>query len=365
MRGRTHTIVPHHLLGEEELRRKLRSIFTDSIILDSGFRIVVVSNNVLDMLEFRSHELQGKNINYITGSYDLVSFMTYALQPGFFQEKTIDLISKSTKRISSVISGFYLGLVSDVNGYIVLKLHDARAIQAAKKELEAKRTELDNFIYRTAHDLRGPLATIRGLINLYNMKKDEFEADHLIQLINLHAVQLDEKLFKLLYLAESDQNFNEPTYLLNVGLLETYLRRKIEADSFVDFLDFHLNSSKEEIHGVNELLTFSLAGNILHFLLNLPKSTTRDHQLIFTIEDVQEEFRLRIIAKGFTISDEIHNIIRNFEAFYGDILTYPDLFNYFAALKIAIRLKATIQLSSSSSCHHEILISFPKEESKN
>jgi hypothetical protein len=362
MRGRTHTIAPHTLIGEEELRRKLRSIFTDSIILDSGFRIVVVSNNVLDMLEFRSSELQGKNINYITGSYDFVSFMTYALQPGFFQEKTIDLISKSTKRISSVISGFYLGLVSDVNGYIVLKLHDAEAIQSATRELDAKRTELDNFIYRTAHDLRGPLATIRGLINLYNMKKDEFEADHLIQLINLHAVQLDEKLFKLLYLAESDQSFSEPTYVLEVRLLETYLRRKIEADSFIDFLDFHVNSSTEKIQGVNELLVFSLAGNMLHFMLNLPKSSTHDHQLTFSLSVVQMEVHMRIMAKGFTINDETRSVLSNFETFYGDILTYPDLFNYFAALKIAISLKATIQLMSSSFCNHEIMISIPKVE---
>jgi len=358
MQERNRTIA-HTLISEEEIRRKLPSIFTDSIILDAGFRMVVVSNNVLDLLEFRSTELYGKAINYITGSFDFSTFLVNALQSGFFQEKYIEFFSKNNRPILTAISGFYLGLISDINGYIVLKVHDAQALNAANKELEAKRVELDNFIYRTAHDLRGPLATIRGLINLYRLKKDEFDVDHLIQLINLHAGHLDEKLFKLLYLAEADQGFSEPTYTLEVKMLETYLRKKIEANSFIDFLDFHVYTSAERISGVNEVHTFSMTGNILHFLLNLPKSTIQNHQLIFFLSSADGVVEIKILAKGFEINEDTRNIIRDSETFYGDMLLHPELFNYFAALKIALRLKASIYMNITNQFDHEIMISIP------
>lgn len=324
--------------------------------------MVVVSNNVLDLLEFRSTELYGKDINYITGVVNLHAFLDNALQPGFFQEKYIELFSKTNRPILIAVSGFYLGLISDINGYIILKVHDARALQALHQERETKRIELDNFIYRTAHDLRGPLATIRGLINLYRMKRDEFDVDHLIQLINLHAEQLDEKLFKLLYLAEADQGTGVSSYLLDIKTLETHLRKKIEVNSFVDFLDFQLHSSLDQIQGVDEVLTFALAGNILHFLLNLPKSTLRNHQLLFFISLLDGVIEMKVMAKGFDINEETRNVINNSETFYGDMLTHPELFNYFAALKIALRLKATIFMNMTSTADHEIIISIPTDK---
>lgn len=351
--------IANSLISEEEVRRRLPSIFTDSIILDSAYRIVVVSNNVLDLLEFKSTELYSKDINYITGVVDLHAFLDDVLQPGFFQEKYIELFSKANRAILTAVSGFYLGLISDINGYIILKVHDARALQMLHQERETKRIELDNFIYRTAHDIRGPLATIRGLINLYRMKKDEFDFDHLIQLINLHAEQLDEKLFKLLYLAEADQPAGASSYQLDTKALETHLRKKIEGNSFVDFLDFQVHSVLERIHGIDEILTFALAGNILHFLLNLPKSPLQNHQLLFFLDLVDDVVDMKILARGFDINEDTRNVINNSETFYGDMLTHPELFNYFAALKIALRLKATIFMKITRESDHEIMISIP------
>ncbi|HEX5168482.1 MAG TPA: hypothetical protein VFW11_04870 [Cyclobacteriaceae bacterium] len=358
MKERGHSIV-NSIISEEEIRRKLPSIFTDSIILDSAYKMVVVSNNILDLLEFRSTELYGKDVNYIAGSFDLIAFLDGALRPGFFQEKYLDLFSKSNRPVLTAVSGFYLGLISDINGYIILKVHDARSLQALHKEREAKRVELDNFIYRTAHDLRGPLATIRGLINLYRLKKDEFDVDHLMQLISLHAEQLDEKLFKLLYLAEADQIAKESCYCLDVREMETHLRKRIESSSFVDSLDFQVHASDQIISGVDEILIFALAGNILHFLLSLANSTVHNHQLIFFVSRVDDVIEMKIRARGFEINEDTRNIINNSDTFYGDMLIHPELFNYFASLKIALRLRASIYIKITNEFNHEIVVSIP------
>lgn len=204
MRDNNFTI-ENSLISEEDIRNKLPSIFTDSIILDSNFNMAVVSKNVLDLLDFRSNELHQKGINYISGKFDFRGFLANALLSGFFQEQYIELFSKSNRPVLTIVSGFYLGLISDINGYIILRLKEADEFQKINREIEAQRMELDNFIYRAAHDIRGPLATMRGLINLYKLKNDEFDIDHLIHLIDHQASELDEKLFNLVYLAKADQ----------------------------------------------------------------------------------------------------------------------------------------------------------------
>src|SRR5690606_36945265 len=105
--------------------------------------------------------------------------------------------------VKVVVSGFYLGLISEINGYIILKVKLLEDNSFLKNELVTKKRELDSFIYRTAHDLRGPIATIEGLVNLLKMRQNEHEVDELTSLIELHADNLDDRLFRLLYIANS------------------------------------------------------------------------------------------------------------------------------------------------------------------
>jgi signal transduction histidine kinase len=360
MKAENHSIT-NLLISEEDIRKRLPSIFTDSIILNFAFEMIVVSPNVMSLLEFTHVELYRKKINYITGQFDFSAFLEKALKPGFFQEKYVEFFSKANRPVLTAVSGFYLGLISDINGYIILKVHDAKTIQILHKEREAKRLELDNFIYRTAHDIRGPLATIRGLINLYHFKKEEFDVDHLMQMIKLHAEQLDEKLFKLLYLAQVDQPASKGTHLLDTKALEAFLRKKIEVNTFIDVLDFKFRTSIERIEGVDEALTFELAGNILHFILNLPKSGLHRYQLMYVLSETKEDFEIKVLADGFEINDATRNIIANSETFYGDMLIHPEMFNYFAALKISLRMKASVCVNVTSQFNSEIVISIPRK----
>jgi nitrogen-specific signal transduction histidine kinase len=320
--------------------------------------MVVVSRNVLDLLDFRSNELHQKKINYISGSFDFCGFLTEALLSGFFQEKNIELFSKGNRPVLSIVSGFYLGLISDINGYIILRLKEADEFQKVNKEIEAQRLELDNFIYRAAHDLRGPLATMRGLINLQKLKRDEFDIDHLVNLLDHQASELDEKLFNLVYLARADQSANRIVQTLSIRRLHSHLKEMVVTQD-LGGLDFQFHSSVEEIESVNEELVTSMLANILNFIINLPLADNHDPQVIFFISIEDWIVEIKIIVMGFSISEHSCNAIQNSNFFYGDMLTNPELVNYFAALKIALRLKASVYVSNVSHSENEISISFP------
>jgi len=60
--------------------------------------------------------------------------------------------------------------------------------------LHLKKAELEDFICRTSRDLRGPLATLRGLINLIRVRKDNNELELLIGMMGERTDKL-KRLF--------------------------------------------------------------------------------------------------------------------------------------------------------------------------
>lgn len=59
-------------------------------------------------------------------------------------------------------------------------------------------TELDSFVYRASHDIRGPLATFLGLCNLAKMETTETIALHYFDMLHHTAKRMDEILSRLL-----------------------------------------------------------------------------------------------------------------------------------------------------------------------
>lgn len=63
----------------------------------------------------------------------------------------------------------------------IIDIHDRKIAeqQLRDKNLELEKTneELDSFVYRASHDMRAPLTTLLGLLNLAKLTKDENELD--------------------------------------------------------------------------------------------------------------------------------------------------------------------------------------------
>lgn len=80
---------------------------------------------------------------------------------------------------------------------IVLAL-DVTERAEAEKEIQGLLFELDNFVYRASHDLRGPLARLRGLSQVALMDIYEEKARKYFTLISQSATVLDNTLVRLL-----------------------------------------------------------------------------------------------------------------------------------------------------------------------
>lgn len=89
-------------------------------------------------------------------------------------------------------------LIVLIIGTLILVFYDHLAFESEKKiiqknkELVKANAELDRFVYSASHDLRAPLASILGLINVYSIAKDENEKDQLVNLMKGRVNKLDD-----------------------------------------------------------------------------------------------------------------------------------------------------------------------------
>jgi hypothetical protein len=346
------------LISEDFIHQKLPSIFMDSIMVDRDFNIIGVSQNVLDFMEYTIEEVKNKNINCFSVKEDLQSELKNCLTGGYFEKKKKFLRSKSNKNVYVNISGFYLGLISDMNDLIVLKVSNLNEVELVYKQLQQKQIELDSFIYRASHDLRGPLATIKGLLNLVKIAKDDSELENLLPLLNLHANMLDERLLNFVYLAQAGQPLEETENKVDFKNLETSCRKTIEQNAFVDFLEFIYTAPNKNITGINEELLASLLNNLMLHILSLPflKAHCR-----LSIDLSQRENFLEIVVEshGFELKESVYNAIFEDEFIYRNITKYPKLINFYSAQKIALKLRASLRLNYVSAEKQKITLQIP------
>ena len=71
-------------------------------------------------------------------------------------------------------------------------------LQKTNQELSKRNTELDNFVYSVSHDLRAPIASVLGLINLARKDKDLAMKDTYLEMINNSALQQDHFIKEIL-----------------------------------------------------------------------------------------------------------------------------------------------------------------------
>lgn len=113
--------------------------------------------------------------------------------------------------------------VEGVNEEIVeLFIHDITDTKNSIIELQKINFELDNFVYHSSHDLKSPLKSILGLINILKMEKNHIAQQECIDMIEGSIIRLDKLVNDLLSLSRNNRvNDNHMPVNLMVELNNT------------------------------------------------------------------------------------------------------------------------------------------------
>ncbi|MDH4059015.1 MAG: MASE1 domain-containing protein, partial [Cyclobacteriaceae bacterium] len=122
----------------------------------------------------------------------------------------------------------------ELNDQIETRKQAEEKLQGTNLELIKRNTELDNFVYSVSHDLRAPIASVLGLINLAKQDKDKAMKDVYLDMINSSALQQDNFIREILDQSRNsrlelrreeiqfqniiDETFNQLRYSTSTGL---------------------------------------------------------------------------------------------------------------------------------------------------
>jgi len=339
------------IISEADIRRQIGTLFPDSVILDNRLNFISISQNILETIGYTSDELQGMPVSQLSAT--IQELIKEKLKPGYFAEERFEVRSNIGDTIPFGVSGFYLGLIAEVNGLIVLKFRNLDELSKMQSRLDAKTLELDLFVYHSAHALRGPLATLKGLINLARINKDPEEMNFLLRQMDLFAGKLDDKLHRLIYFSESDKGDESVTQTLTLQSVCDALVANIQEGSVDHPVYFHCSSLDRSQVFKNGETILSLLRNLVLFFCQQPKVTKNHLRLETHSSRDSVEFVLR--AKGFLLNNSLTEKLSNTNLGYSEILHYPELINLYAAKKIVFKLKGEIQFTITP--QREVIVS--------
>ena len=184
---------------------KMNAMFTE--LVEQSMNIILVTNQdflityvnrSVTTLGLTKEEVIGESIfDFIDPSEEgvlrdfLTSRLTNAKNPGFME---VCIPCKNKKAMHFDVS--FMDLFDDplVKG-LAITLHDVTKRKKIEEQLIKANNELDHFMNRTSHDLRAPLLSSLGLIDLAQRDPDS-DKDNYLRMIemNMKKIFLDKKL---------------------------------------------------------------------------------------------------------------------------------------------------------------------------
>ena len=93
-------------------------------------------------------------------------------------------------------------------------------LKTQNEELTKINSELDRFVYSASHDLRAPLMSIKGLLNMIKVDPEKRNADHYLELIERSVDKLDSFISDIIHYSRNSRMEILPMSINFNGLLQ-------------------------------------------------------------------------------------------------------------------------------------------------
>lgn len=348
--------------------RKFREIFEDAAIpmaqsTNQG-KIFNVNKAFSSLLEYSKDELVGMKIGTLSHPKDQLSNM----------EKSKELISsgsanysmekryytKSGKKIHTILKVSLIKGVSPEPQHLLGQIVDISAQKKYEKllkknlrKLKKVNMELDSFIYRASHDLRGPLATLKGLLSLIQLTKN----DDIVDGMSSSIQKLEHTILELVEFSENSQK----------SIVKEKINLRQAINESIELFRYHPNFNKVEISTIiNSSLT--IRGDldrikpIFHNLLLNAYTFIDKEKLENKIEIYaaakNKTLLIELKDNGVGMTDEV--LVRAPEMFYrGSELSSGSGLGLYLVKQIVRKLKGSFKLKSEESIGTKVSLKLP------
>jgi PAS domain S-box-containing protein len=227
-------------------------------------------------------------------------------------------------------------------------------------ELKRLNNELDDFIYHASHDLRGPLATVLGLVNLMQIEKRDAVTSHYGEMIRQTVTNLDELLKDIVSVAF---NNNTGITIENIPFNELFetIHKEFASQLGDVKLSFDLDG-EEEFHS-DVIRVKTVLRNLISNAIRYSDQRKLDPNIQVSVRITNGQAIVNLRDNGVGIESKYMN--RVFEIFFrgSDDLKGTGLGFYISKLMVN-KLGGTIEVESSKGNGSTFLIDLPNMKEK-
>jgi signal transduction histidine kinase len=187
-------------------------------------------------------------------------------------------------------------------------------------KLVKSRKELDNFLYKTSHDIRGPITTLMGLTNLTRLEYPNENIDFFLKKIDATAEHLNEIISRLSIISHIN---SQPVRIEKVNLFD--LINKILKDCEIQYrkkIQFKIKGDPPDFISTDKVLI----EYVLHSIINnaykyvdkketnpfIELEVSSDATLDITIKDnglgIQKKYAEKIFDLFFVANEKDHGV---------------------------------------------------------
>ena len=313
-----------NLLSNPQVAQQLLRHTFDAILIVAECNTIRYVNPIFEQIsQYKTDEIVGEkfellNPKHKSGKYFQKVTSEKTLNATLVnQKKNGDLFYLNTNLLPLDQSGSehaFLLIGKDITSYI----YQASTVDVLRAELTYLEQEFDAILYNISHNLRAPVATIKGIIELSRLENSGLAFEEYCQLVKKNVDQMDLILSDILRLSlvrNRGLAIKEIDFELLIRSILKSLSKFYPVSSFAVSVAISDNLCTM-LH--EELLIKSVLRPIIENAIQFRKPTDKKdnalHHINITVDSTSEEIILTVSDNGIGIAESVQGHI--FDIFY-------------------------------------------------
>lgn len=243
----------------------------------------------------------------------------------------------------------------------IIKIHERKIAEERiikqNRMLEKTNLELDNFVYSASHDIRSPLTSILGLINIASKSSDPVEIQKCMQLMRSRVHRLDSFIEDILDFSKNLRLDNKYREINLYYFIDEILNNHNFGEKF-DKLDIRLSLAQDFEVMSDPLRLKIILKNLVSNAIKFSNLRNEDPWLRISALKVDESFQLIIEDNGEGIKNELQEKV--FQMFYrASERSKGSGLGLYIVKEMVTKLHGSIKLSSTFGLGTQIIIELP------
>lgn len=286
------------------------------IILDDEFHIKYINQKTCQITKQKRDILSGQHVGILFPK-NQVAFLSSLMEEIYLKDKVYNkntffkVLGQKSIPVSISLSSLTDG--DKQMGYLMIA-RDNIQDYTINNSLQEKNKELETFVYRVSHDLKGPLASIRGLLELVEKEEEDIPIyKYYVQLIKKSTQKLEATLSGLLEIGLStNKKINCATF--NIKDCIEDIIKSFEGYPGIKNVILLLSVNKELCINTEEKTLRSILQNLIENSIKYRKPNVDDSVTKISARKYKDGIKIKVKDNGQGMDKQVLN--KAFDMFF-------------------------------------------------